>query len=141
MVAILDALDADASQSQIAAIDPVLAAVFNDAYNATSIEWTLSTLITILSLAKYCDQRPEFDRLDTVENSFSEKLLFPRDRLGLTIVMRNLTTHVVVLAILSEGMQRAPENGVKKAWLRACSESQWEEYIVVLTKQRVTRYA
>lgn len=40
---------------------------------------------------------------------------------------------------LSEGMKRAPEYDVQKAWLRACRESQWEEYIVVLTKQRVTR--
>lgn len=43
MVAILDALDADASKSRITAIDPVLATVFNNAYNATSIERALLT--------------------------------------------------------------------------------------------------
>ncbi|KAH7095583.1 hypothetical protein FB567DRAFT_512918 [Paraphoma chrysanthemicola] len=85
---------------QYVAADPAVAAIFNDALNATSIEWALSSVITILSMTNYYGQQPAFDRVDNVTTAFFEDVLYPRDHLGLTLLMWALTAHFIVVAIL-----------------------------------------
>jgi hypothetical protein len=86
--------------SQIVAADPALAAIFDDALHSTSVEWALSSLITILSMTNYYGQQPAFDRLDKATVSFFENVLYPRDYLGLTILMWVLAAHIVIIAVL-----------------------------------------
>ncbi|KAH7085944.1 hypothetical protein BKA63DRAFT_29688 [Paraphoma chrysanthemicola] len=85
---------------QYVAADPAVAAIFNDALNTTSIEWALSSVITILSMTNYYGQQPAFDRVDNVTTAFFEDVLYPRDRLGLTLLMWALTAHFIVVAVL-----------------------------------------
>lgn len=86
--------------TQYIAADPAVAAIFNDAHSATSLEWALSSVITILSMTNYYGQQPAFDRLDNVTTSFFEDVLYPRDHLGLTLLMWALTAHFIVVAVL-----------------------------------------
>jgi hypothetical protein len=73
--------------TQYIAADPAVTAIFNNAHSATSLEWALSSVITILSLTNYYGQQPAFDRLDNVTTSFFEDVLYPRDHLGLKLLM------------------------------------------------------
>jgi hypothetical protein len=92
--------DFDVAPFQYVAADPAVAAIFNDVLNATSIEWAISSVITILSMTNYYGQQPAFDRLDNVTTAFFEDVLYPRDHLGLTLLMWALTAHFIVVAVL-----------------------------------------
>jgi hypothetical protein len=90
----------ETAPTQYIAADPAVAAIFNDAHSATSLEWALSSVITILSMTNYYGQQPAFDRLDNVTTSFFEDVLYPRDHLGLTLLMWALTAHFIIVAVL-----------------------------------------
>jgi hypothetical protein len=51
-------------------------------------------------MTNYYGQQPAFDRLDNVTTSFFEDVLYPRDHLGLTLLMWALTAHFIVVAVL-----------------------------------------
>ncbi|EUC27285.1 hypothetical protein COCCADRAFT_31198 [Bipolaris zeicola 26-R-13] len=87
--------------TQIISADPALAAIFTGAIEAGfSVEWALSSLITVLSMTNYYSQQAAFDRVDTVDVSFFENVLYPRSHVGLTIIMWTLFTHFALLALL-----------------------------------------
>lgn len=100
LVTLLRSFSEENRPNQIVSADPALAAIFYDAFNTTSIEWAMSSLITILSMTNYYGQQPAFDRLDNVTVSFFENVLYPQDHLGLTILMWLLAAHIAVIAVL-----------------------------------------
>ena len=86
---------------QIISADPALAAIFMGAIAAGfSVEWALSSLITVLSTTNYYSQQAAFDRVDTVAVSFFENVLYPRSYVGLTIIMWTLFSHFALLALM-----------------------------------------
>lgn len=91
----------DPPPTQIISADPALAAIFTGAIEAGfSVEWALSSLITVLSMTNYYSQQVAFDRVDTVAVSFFENVLYPRSYVGLTIIMWTLFAHFALLALM-----------------------------------------
>jgi hypothetical protein len=87
--------------TQIISADPALATIFTGAIKAGfSVEWALSSLITVLSMINYYSQQAAFDRVDTVAVSFFENVLYPRNYIGITILMWTLVAHFAILATL-----------------------------------------
>ncbi|KAJ4377356.1 hypothetical protein N0V83_000181 [Neocucurbitaria cava] len=99
LVSIVDGFEVQPTQAISA--DPALAAIFTSATKAGhSIEWALSSLLTVLSMTNYYGQQPAFDRLDNATVSFFEDVLYPRDYVGFTTLMWVLVTHFCLMAIL-----------------------------------------
>jgi hypothetical protein len=87
--------------TRIISADPALAAIFTGAIRAGfSVEWALSSLITVLSMTNYYSQQAAFDRVDTVAVSFFENVLYPRSYTGLTILVWTLVAHFALLTWL-----------------------------------------
>jgi hypothetical protein len=87
--------------TNIISADPAIAAIFTGAIKAGfSVEWALSSLITVLSMTNYYSQQAAFDRVDTVAVSFFENVLYPRNYTGLTILMWTLVAHFALLTLL-----------------------------------------
>jgi hypothetical protein len=87
--------------TQIISADPALAAIFTGAITAGfSVEWALSSLITVLSMTNYYGQQAAFDRIDDVTVSFFDNVLYPRDYVGLTVLMWTLVAHFAILTTL-----------------------------------------
>ncbi|PSN67506.1 hypothetical protein BS50DRAFT_621491 [Corynespora cassiicola Philippines] len=86
-------------QSRIVSADPAVSAIFSDALAAGhSVAWALSSVITVLSSVNYYNQQPAFDRLDDAAVSFFETVLYPRNYVGLVVVLWTLVVHFGVLA-------------------------------------------
>lgn len=64
---------------QVTVVNPALAAIFKDTLNLTSIEWAMSTLITVLFMTNFCGQQPAFDRVDSVTVAYFENFLYPQN--------------------------------------------------------------
>jgi hypothetical protein len=91
----------DSPPTQIISADPALAAIFTGAIEyGFSVEWALSSLITVLSMTNYYGQQAAFDRVDTVDVSFFENVLYPRNYIGLTIMMWTLVAHFALFTLL-----------------------------------------
>ncbi|RYO33399.1 hypothetical protein AA0113_g11672 [Alternaria arborescens] len=89
-----------ANISHAIAADPALAAIFKNTLETTSVSWAMSSLLTMLSMSNYYSQQPAFDRIDNITVSSFENVLFPRDYVGLTIVLWVLAAHFVIMATL-----------------------------------------
>lgn len=98
LVSILD--NFETAPSQVISADPALAAIFTDAINRSSVAWALSSLITVLSMTNYYGQQAAFDRLDDVQYSSFQDVLYPRDSLGFTIILLVLVAHYIVVGVL-----------------------------------------
>ena len=90
----------DLIASQVTVVDPALAAIFKDTLNSTSIQWAMSSLITVLSMTDYYDQQPAFDRVDSIAVVYFKEVLYPQNRLGLMMLMWALAAHIVVILVL-----------------------------------------
>ena len=89
------------SPNRAIAADPALAAIFTDTMTATgSVAWAVSSLITVLSMSNYYSQLPAFDRLDNVTVSKYVDVLYPRQHLGLVLVLWALVAHYAIVAAL-----------------------------------------
>lgn len=81
--------------------DPALAAIFTDTMEASgSVAWAMSSLITVLSMTNYYSQLPAFDRLETVVVSSFSNTLYPRNSLGLILLLWALVAHYIVVATI-----------------------------------------
>lgn len=81
--------------------DPALAAIFTDTMEASgSVAWAMSSLITVLSMTNYYSQLPAFDRLETVDVSFFNNVLYPRNSLGFILLLWALVVHYIIVAIV-----------------------------------------
>lgn len=85
---------------KVTVVDPALAAIFKDTLNSTSIQWAMSSLITVLSMTNYYDQQPAFDRVDNVTVAYFKEVLYPQNRLGLMMLMWALAAHIIVILVL-----------------------------------------
>jgi hypothetical protein len=91
----------DSPPTKVISADPALAAIFTEAIEAGySVEWALSSLITVLSMTNYYSQQAAFDRVDTVSVSFFQDVLYPRNYTGLNILMWTLAAHFLLLTML-----------------------------------------
>ncbi|CAO2647788.1 Nn.00g087100.m01.CDS01 [Neocucurbitaria sp. VM-36] len=99
LVSIIDSFEKP--PTQVISADPALAAIFSGATKAGySIEWALSSLLTVLSMTNYYGQQAAFDRLDNAIVSFFDDVLYPRDYIGFTTLMWVLVAHFFIMATL-----------------------------------------